>query len=307
MQEFDTQCNASDEQVINTGSSAISRHSWWFTLYAGLMLHSITKISLQRYTTSSSRNWKYNIWLLIPGTLSDQKDEKCTVQFPLICLKLALTFNEIGEYNHFVLKEGFEYAQALSRVLQPGTLVPDNKEERGFLGFGFFAAALVGVPGGEQGHQPWIAFFNWTEESGNGDRWFLWIWFDADIFLQWTNLLFRKCSGVNAECKDDISRGWKGGALSSPFSLLADLISDSCWIEHSWQLNWCQVLRVGRGDVVKREGLGLVAWPISTAVGKRQKTEVDFKTYLSSNCPGEPDSRGGWLSQAGWPMVGPAR
>ena len=54
-------------------------------------------------------------------------------------MKLALTFNEIGEYNHFVLKEGFEYVQALSRVLQPGRLVPDNKEGKGL----FWASVLL--------------------------------------------------------------------------------------------------------------------------------------------------------------------
>ena len=39
-----------------------------------------------------------------------------------------------------------------------------------------------------------------------------------------------------------------------------------------------QVLRVGRGDVVvRREGLGLVAWPISTATGRRKRAEVVLK------------------------------
>ena len=44
-------------------------------------------------------------------------------------------------------------------------------------------------------------------------------------------------------------------------------------------LDRCQVLKVGRGDVVKREGLGLVGWPISTA-GKRKQTQVISKNLF---------------------------
>merc|ERR1711990_784588 len=54
-----------------------------------------------------------------------------------------------------------------------------------------------------------------------------------------------------------------------------------------------EVLRVGRGDVVKREGLGLVAWPKNSACGKRQKTEVS----LIVEEPGSRRQVEQWLDQ----------
>ena len=57
-----------------------------------------------------------------------------------------------------------------------------------------------------------------------------------------------------------------------------------------------QVLRVGKGDVVKREGLGLVAWPKGDDSKRRKQTKVIFNPLaqrsqitLSKNEPGWVD------------------
>ena len=57
-----------------------------------------------------------------------------------------------------------------------------------------------------------------------------------------------------------------------------------------------QVLRVGKGDVVKREGLGLVAWPKGDDSKRRRQTKVIFNPLaqrgqitLSRNEPGWVD------------------
>jgi len=62
--------------------------------------------------------------------------------------------------------------------------------------------------------------------------------------------------------------------------------------EMTFQQDEKEVLRVSRGDVVKREGLGLVAWPIGAA-GKRKHVQVSLIVE-------ESDSRkqvGQWLDQ----------
>ena len=70
----------------------------------------------------------------------------------------------------------------------------------------------------ERSGSAWIVLFNWIEENGKGDRW---LFEQNQIYCRiWFELLFRKCSGVNAEWTDDIPRGWKGGKLSSPFPFI---------------------------------------------------------------------------------------